>query len=82
VNQSELLATIRLLQEEMANLLVTEAQATSCILTLVAEIHASFVIDRRLQHELLVVQSLLVLKRHGEALVRLTQAVADTALRS
>jgi glycerol-3-phosphate acyltransferase PlsY len=82
VNHSELLAATLFLDKQVAHLLVTEAQVASSILALVAEIHASFVMDRRLQHELIVVQSLLVLKRHREALARLSQAVADTVPRS
>jgi hypothetical protein len=80
LSRNEILIAIQDLYAQIENSLVTENQIISRLGELIA--HAELLeIDDQLTHELIVVRSLMALKRHQRALDRFKHALLDTFFR-
>ncbi|WP_250436873.1 hypothetical protein [Caballeronia sp. ATUFL_F2_KS9A] len=82
MNQYDLVSAIQCLQQELDTSLLSDKQCAVRIYTLIKQIEAASIMDDRLKHDLMMVESLLILKRRQQALDRLRSAVVATYLRA
>lgn len=81
MTQYHLLSAIGPLGSQIRNRLLTDRQATEAIRALVQQTRATLVLDTQLRHDLIMVESLIVLKRWEMALERLQHAIMGTYMR-
>lgn len=79
--QYHLLTAIGPLRAQIQNRLLTESQTTAAISALVQQTRDSLVQDRQLKHDLIMVESFVVLKYWAMAIERLQEAIIGTYMR-
>ncbi|WP_250476100.1 hypothetical protein [Caballeronia sp. GAFFF1] len=80
-HQYHLLSAIAPLRAEIQNRLLNERETSAALLALVRQTEATLLLDNRLKQDLLIVESLIVLKRWQMALDRLQEAIMGTYMR-
>jgi hypothetical protein len=79
--QYHLLTAIAPLSAQIRNSLLNEIETAAAISALVQQTRDSLVQDRQLKHDLIMVESLVVLKHWGMAMERLQEAIMGTYMR-